>query len=404
LIVKGKNMNTPNSNLRRSHKTPALVSRSTLVLGLTVCFFLNSHFSASAQGSLTPPGAPAPTMKTLDQVEPRIPIGTNTTPGDFESLFRITAPGSYYLTTNILGVAGRHGIKIASSGVTLDLMGFELVGVAGSLNGVRVSLGGTNLVVQNGTIRNWDDSGVHATLARNGRFEKLHAASNGDTLEEHGLHIGSASAPGNLILHCSVEGNAGDGINVGAASIVHGCIAVQNGRDGISGGAGSVVTDCTANGNIGSGIVTLLGSSITSCMVRANGENGISAASSSTIRDCTAVFNSGNGIQIAARCLVVGNNCAGNGIGAADGAGIHATGTANRIDSNLVTASDRGIDVDFAFNLIIRNSANGNTINYDIVANNKVGVIVSAPLSGAISGSTGGAGVGTSDPWANLSY
>jgi hypothetical protein len=38
------------------------------------------------------------------------------------------------------------------------------------------------------------------------------------------------------------------------------------------------------------------------------------------------------------------------------------------------------------------------------VANNKVGVIVSAPLSGAISGSTGGAGVGTSDPWANLSY
>jgi hypothetical protein len=30
--------------------------------------------SAFAQGPLTPPGAPAPTMKTLDQVEPRIPL------------------------------------------------------------------------------------------------------------------------------------------------------------------------------------------------------------------------------------------------------------------------------------------------------------------------------------------
>jgi len=37
-----------------------------------------------AQGPLTPPGAPAPTMKTLDQSEPRAPIstsGTNITTG-----------------------------------------------------------------------------------------------------------------------------------------------------------------------------------------------------------------------------------------------------------------------------------------------------------------------------------
>ena len=89
-----------------------------LVLILQPCPFL------LAQGPLTPPGAPAPTMKTLDQIEPRIAINATNTPGDASSLFRIAQPGSYYLTGNITGVAGKDGIEIASSNVTIDLMGF----------------------------------------------------------------------------------------------------------------------------------------------------------------------------------------------------------------------------------------------------------------------------------------
>ena len=50
----------------------------------------NAPFSTGfAQGALTPPGAPAPTMKTLDQMEARTAI-TNTT-----SLVTISQPGSY---------------------------------------------------------------------------------------------------------------------------------------------------------------------------------------------------------------------------------------------------------------------------------------------------------------------
>jgi hypothetical protein len=52
----------------------------------------------------------------------------------------------------------------------------------------------------------------------------------------------------------------------------------------------------------------------------------------------------------------------------------------------------------------VRNTASDNTTNYVIVASNKVGFIVSAPNSGAISGSTGGSGVGSTDPWANFSF
>ncbi len=66
-------------------------------------------------------------------------------------------------------------------------------------------------------------------------------------------------------------------------------------------------------------------------------------------------------------------------------------------------SNDRGIDVDGPSNIIIRNTASENATNYEIAANNKVGVIVIPPNSPAISGNTGGSGVG-SNPWSNFSY
>src|SRR6185369_7398513 len=81
-------------------------------------------------GNLNPPAGPvASTMKTLSEVEPRIPINATTTPGDADSIFRITQPGSYFLTGNITGVNGKHGIEVAASSVTIDMRGFDLVGV-----------------------------------------------------------------------------------------------------------------------------------------------------------------------------------------------------------------------------------------------------------------------------------
>ena len=65
----------------------------------------------------------------------------------------------------------------------------------------------------------------------------------------------------------------------------------------------------------------------------------------------------------------------------------------------------RGFFVEGIGNLVIHNAAresSGN--NYEIVAGNKVGVTVIVPDSAALAGNTGGAGVGTTDPWANVSY
>jgi hypothetical protein len=46
------------------------------MLTLVSAFSLQPSALLYAQGSLTPPGAPAATMKTLAQIEPRTPINT----------------------------------------------------------------------------------------------------------------------------------------------------------------------------------------------------------------------------------------------------------------------------------------------------------------------------------------
>src|SRR5437762_10318381 len=100
--------------------------RRSLILGF---FTLILSSSAFPQGSLTPPGAPAPTMKRLDEVEPRTnlqaspaPPGVDTTNATFD--FLINQPGSYYLSAN-LAATKIVGVQINAEGVTLDLNGFQ---------------------------------------------------------------------------------------------------------------------------------------------------------------------------------------------------------------------------------------------------------------------------------------
>ena len=122
-----------------------------------------------------------------------------------------------------------------------------------------------------------------------------------------------------------------------------------------------------------------------------------------TVASCTVTFSTTDGIRAASDCLILQNQCISNG-NSGDGAGVHATGSRNRIEGNNVRGNDRGIDIDGTNNLVIRNTASANTTNYDVVASNKVGPTVSAPNSVAFTGDTGGSGVGSTDPWANFAY
>src|SRR5215475_12436191 len=86
---------------------------STLISCFAIAPFL------SAQGPLAPPGAPAPSMKSLDQIDARvatagerIPINATTCPGNAGSVFIIASSGSYFLTGDVNGSSGQNGVTI----------------------------------------------------------------------------------------------------------------------------------------------------------------------------------------------------------------------------------------------------------------------------------------------------
>jgi hypothetical protein len=160
-----------------------------------------------SQGSLTPPGAPAPTMKTLSQVEPRTPISSLP--------FTITNSGSYYLTTNLTGVASANGITVQASRVAIDLRGFTLAGVAGSLNGVTVSPAQSGLAIFGGSVGGWGGVGISASNASGSEFNHLILSQN----TSHGLVAGSNC----VVRDCVATGNSGDGLDLTAS-----CFAKDN--------------------------------------------------------------------------------------------------------------------------------------------------------------------------------
>jgi hypothetical protein len=179
-------------------------------------FILHPSSYVFAQGPLTPPGPPGPTMLTLNQVEPRTPI-TNLP-------YSITASGSYYVTTNLTGVSGSDGIHVSTSNVTIDLNGFSLIGVPGAFDGIDVQgAGRTNLVVRNGTIIGWPDNGIDGSVVTHCRFSGLLVQGNGND----GLLAGAAS----LVVDNILSGNMGSGIVMfSGASRIEANTMVNNGQ------------------------------------------------------------------------------------------------------------------------------------------------------------------------------
>lgn len=353
--------------------------------------------SAIAGDLNPPPGPVAPTPGP----EPRIPIGPMTTPGDADSTYKITQPGSYYLTGNLTGTQGDIGIEIASSHVSLDLNGFLLVGLilpGPSTDAIRVTLNNADgIVIRNGTVWLWGGDGIDASIARSVLIEDIDvsfvgdngifAASNATVRDCRAAQCGANGinviGAGATIEGCSSRQNTQAGIRLSGTGTVRNCVAYLNSGDGFQSGSGANLNGCVSASNTGFGFDISTGV-VTECVARANGSDGFNVFSRSVLRNCSAESNSGDQFEIGSRSTVEG--CLATAIGA--GIGFNVTGNGNRLDGNTSIDVFTHFLIDGEGNLVVRNHAQGGGISWTGDPDNDVATFVGSP---------NGAGA-----WANL--
>jgi hypothetical protein len=179
--------------------------------------------------------------------------------------------------------------------------------------------------------------------------------------------VGGIIAPRrSLVRNCQAWRNYATGIFADASSTVLGCTSGTNALHGIEVGSGSVVSGSAASFNAG---------------------NGFTLGDYSSITGCASRSNAVDGVRIDSKCLVSGNTVSGH----FTGAGIHAVRERNRLESNAATDNRRGFHVEGRFNLVVKNSAGDNPVNYDIAPGNHDAAVLSP-----------GSGFFSDQPWANF--
>ncbi len=356
--------------------------RSTLALSM----FALLAGSALA-GPLNPPsGAITSTMKSLEQIEPRVLLSSDTTPGDADSLFRITSPGSYYLNGSLTVSSGRMFIEIAASNVTIDLSGFRVNGASGSLTGIYTTSSTKNVVVRNGAISGFNQ-GIDMFNTSIATVEDVQIT---DVVGD-GLTVG----PSSKVLRVSVQDAGDDGFTAYGGTIMRDCTAYSCGSFGFYAAGAVSYHGCTARDNTSAGFFVTTGSSVTGCVATGNGNWGIGTIVNSegvTIADNTVIVpNSGSaqGISVYNKSTIRNNTVTNNRPGSWN----LYVNEGNRVEGNTTSGGLQAVTAGANKNLIIGNFHSGASAvgAFNVGGSNAVGPVVSA--TGTIS---------STNPWANF--
>ena len=284
---------------------------------LVIALLVASACWLYGQGSLTPPGAPAPTMKTLDQIEARTPLAGGST------AITISAQGSYYLTGS-LTVASGDAITITAANVTLDLGGFTIATTATTPGGYAVKIAARRVTVSNGIVAGAGT--VSGSTFSGGGFANgvVYLGPIPQATVVRNVLVTGCSTTGigaNLVEGCNVQNVGVTGIN---GRVVRGCQADTCGGTGIN---SSVVSDCVGSGYAyGISCGTLANSS---GYIGGDGSATGIGLNATTVQNCVGSVSAGGGTAINA---VTATNCQGtgdSGIGLQVTTGINCSGTTN---------------------------------------------------------------------------
>ncbi len=309
----------------------------SLLSQMLVCLSLAT--ALQAQSSLTPPsGPPTASMKTLQQVQPRVPLlaGQLGVSINAAGTITISLPGSYYLTANVtLTALAASGVIIASDNVTLDLNGFSIAKTTstggagvffGSSKGIRIHSG--NIL---GTTTASGSSFTTGGFAQ-GIIGDGIGARVSDCLVE-GVATTGIQATSGVVEGCIVDVCAGVGIQ---ATTVLNCLVTTSGDTAIKLPASSklgVINQSSGQcaGTGGSGIDARFG------VVKDS--RGLNRGSSVPVDESAGIF-----AKTVTNCL--GTSIAGSGISAEVGSnlrGISSTGPGLYV---YVLADSRGASTD----------------------------------------------------------
>jgi hypothetical protein len=350
------------------------------------------------------PGPLSPTGPTMRQIfekvaetdvgtaEARIPI--QSLPSSATALYRISQPGVYYLTDNILGVAGSAGVEVDSSDVEIECDGFCFIGVPGTRQGI-VSTGAHHAIgVYDVEFVGWQETCIDLSSSTDCYAEEVWCRSCNCVSP---LGLGAiALGDGGTIDDCNVFQCNAAHLRTGVNGIVEECVIRECVSSSILSVGPAVVEDNFLTGNSGgSGISVDTGAVILSN--RLVSSSGIQAGGDSVVQENDLSACPGGIVVNGSSCTVEENHVSSGG----SGISVVSPATSVMVEgNNVIGCTGTGISVTATGCIIVRNSVSSPTgTAYSIGGGNSYGSIVSAVAVGDL----GSLGIAL-DTWINFEF